>query len=135
MEVANSFITVLDELCKKFGLVVDWTQQNVQPYVQELMSRIIKYEIFKNLLGIVISVLILTLVGFCIRAIIKNYKNKVEGYGGESYRIDMFDYAPSLFLVFPMLIGFFMLARNVISLAKCITVPELIFLQMLQNLT
>ena len=135
MEVANSFITVLDELCKKFGLVVDWTQQNVQPYVQELMGRIIKYEIFKNVLGIVISVLILTLVGFCIRAIIKNYKNKVEGYGGESYRIDMFDYVPSLLLTLPMLIGFLILIGSLISLVKCITVPELVFLQMLQNLT
>lgn len=135
MEIANAFIAVVDELGKKFGLMVDWSQQNVQPYVQELMGRIIKYEMFKGILGIIIAMLILASVGFCIKLIVRDYKNKVERYGGESYRIDMFDYIPSLLLILPMLIGFLILIGSLISLVKCITVPELVFLQMLQNLT
>ena len=34
MEIANNYITVLDEIGSKFGLAIDWTQQNVQPYIQ-----------------------------------------------------------------------------------------------------
>ena len=34
MELANNYITILDEVGKKFGLVIDWTQQNIPPYIK-----------------------------------------------------------------------------------------------------
>ena len=42
MEITNNYIAVLDEISRKFGLAIDWTQQNVQPYLQELMSNVIQ---------------------------------------------------------------------------------------------
>lgn len=33
MTVSDQIINVLDALCEKFGLVIDWTSENVVPYL------------------------------------------------------------------------------------------------------
>lgn len=33
MEVSKQIIEVLDNLCEKFGVVIDWNAKNVLPYV------------------------------------------------------------------------------------------------------
>jgi hypothetical protein len=45
METTNKVVEVIDALCEKFGIAVDWTSNNVLPYVTELMGRFIKLEI------------------------------------------------------------------------------------------
>lgn len=45
MNVSKQIISVLDALCEKFGIAIDWSQQNVLPYVRELMGKYIRYEI------------------------------------------------------------------------------------------
>lgn len=45
MSFSSQFIEVLDALCAKFGIAVDWTSQNVVPYLTDLAARIITYEI------------------------------------------------------------------------------------------
>lgn len=44
--VADQIIEVLDDLCKKFGVVIDWASDNVMPYLLELMSKIVNYRLF-----------------------------------------------------------------------------------------
>ena len=48
MEVSDQIIKVLDEVGKRFGLAIDWTQQNIVPYLQELSHKIINYEIWTS---------------------------------------------------------------------------------------
>ena len=45
MSFSSQFIEVLDALCEKFGIAIDWTSKNVMPYVTDLDARIITYEI------------------------------------------------------------------------------------------
>lgn len=59
---SSQIIEVLDALCAKFGIVVDWTTTNVLPYAQDLCSRIVRYEIAKAIIFIVVSILITVLV-------------------------------------------------------------------------
>ena len=54
MSFSSQFIEVLDALCAKFGIVIDWTSQNVVPYVTDLATRIITYEIWTSAVWIVI---------------------------------------------------------------------------------
>lgn len=44
--VADQIIKVLDDLCKKFGVVIDWAADNVMPYLLELMGKIVNYRLF-----------------------------------------------------------------------------------------
>lgn len=52
--MSEQIISVIDALCRKFGIVVDWTAENVLPYLQELGARYIKYEIATSIAWIVL---------------------------------------------------------------------------------
>lgn len=48
MTVSEQIIEVLNTLCDKFGLAIDWTGQNVLPYVQELAEKMVNYELWTS---------------------------------------------------------------------------------------
>ena len=45
---SSQFIEIFDHLCQKFGIVIDWSAQNVIPYITALCGRMTSYIIFKN---------------------------------------------------------------------------------------
>lgn len=45
MTMSSQIIEVLNHLCLKFGLVIDWTQENIFPYLQELAGKYISWEV------------------------------------------------------------------------------------------
>lgn len=141
MEITNNYIAVLDEISRKFGLAIDWTQQNVQPYLQELMSRVIKYEIFKSTVWLTISVGVLFMVGLCVKFAINKYKKdmsewliKPDGSRHEFNKPEISDYYVYSLLIIPIILGFPIFMFNVIKIAKCITLPELVFFNIIQSL-
>ena len=42
MQLSNEIITILEYLCDKLGIAVDWSSKNVIPYVQELSIRVLE---------------------------------------------------------------------------------------------
>ena len=62
MSFSSQFIEVLDALCEKFGIVIDWTSQNVIPYVTDLATRIITYEIWTSVVWIVITGIVFLII-------------------------------------------------------------------------
>lgn len=64
--ISDEIIKVINELCNKFGIAIDWTSQNVIPYLQDLMSRYIKYDIALNIFEIIIGIicLIIAVISF-----------------------------------------------------------------------
>lgn len=73
--MSNEIIKVLDAICDKFGLVIDWTSQDVTPYVEQLCEHIVRYELVSSTIYTVLSLVILV-VGtiFCIRMFKKNFQ-------------------------------------------------------------
>lgn len=47
---SSQFIEIFDHLCQKFGVVIDWSAQNVIPYITALCGRMTSYIIFKNVI-------------------------------------------------------------------------------------
>lgn len=66
MTVSNQIIAVLDAICEKFGIVIDWTASNIMPYLQDLCKRIVTYEIATSVAWIILQVVIL-LLAFYVR--------------------------------------------------------------------
>lgn len=62
MSFSSQFIEVLDALCEKFGIVIDWTSQNVMPYLTDLATRLISYEIWTSAAWIVIATILFLIV-------------------------------------------------------------------------
>ena len=63
--MSQEIIKVLDNLAQKFGIAIDWTSQNILPYLQDLMSRYISLQNAYAVTWIVISAIIL-IISFII---------------------------------------------------------------------
>lgn len=48
MSVSDQIIAVLDSLCEKLGIAIDWTADKVLPQVETLCAKFIKYEIWTS---------------------------------------------------------------------------------------
>lgn len=67
MQLSNEIITILEYLCDKLGIAVDWTSQNILPYLQQLTEKFIRWEMCTSIAWIVIAaVVILVALTFLI---------------------------------------------------------------------
>lgn len=57
MKISDEVIKVLEYLCEKIGITIDWTNDNVLPYVEQLCGKFIKWEIETSTAWIVISII------------------------------------------------------------------------------
>ena len=85
--MSDEVIKILDALAEKFGIVIDWTSQNVLSYLQQLCDKYVTYEIATSIMWLVIGV-ILTLFG--IYFVVKGkrlHKSSIEtkSYNDASY--------------------------------------------------
>lgn len=64
MQVSDEIIKVLEYLCTKIGLTIDWTSSNVLPYVEQLCGKFVKWEIGTSItwIGIAIITTIIALI-------------------------------------------------------------------------
>lgn len=49
-------IETVNELAEQFGIAIDWTSENVMPYLQDLINRYITVGIWTNTLVLVIAI-------------------------------------------------------------------------------
>lgn len=67
--MGTEIIKVLDDLCRRFGIVIDWTSENIIPYLQQLCAKFVKWEISTSIAWICICVVIISIIiGFTIIA-------------------------------------------------------------------
>lgn len=45
MNISDQIIAVIDDLCRRFGIVIDWTADNMMPYIEELAAKFVEFEI------------------------------------------------------------------------------------------
>ena len=76
MTVSSQIIEVLDHLATKFGVAIDWTAENVIPYLEQLAGKYINWEIAISVMWIVVGVLFIT---FGVVMIIVDYKQLDDG--------------------------------------------------------
>lgn len=124
MTFSEQTISILDYLCQKFGIVIDWTSDTVWPMVEMLAGKYIKWEIASSILWIVIFMMgaIACLLG------IKAIKNHLSG----SYIDEMW----ITFCVFLGLgaLGFFAgVATQAFDITRCFVFPELELFEFLKD--
>lgn len=72
--MSEEITKILNDLGERFGIAIDWTSQNILPYLQDLMSRFIKYDIAINILLIILGIIFLIITIIAIRKIKKDSK-------------------------------------------------------------
>ena len=99
--MANEIIKVLDELGKRFGIAIDWSAENVLPYIEDLGTRFIMYRNYMAILWIFISIIMFVSGIVLVRKIVKYIK---------SDKYDEYDDAPWLVLLCILVIALFIAA-------------------------
>ena len=130
MNVSQQIIEVIDNLAQKFGIVIDWGQQNVMPYIQELCSKYIKWEIGTSVIWGVIGVLLIT---FCIIAIVKCIKGSRSGIDWKSDEGCILECISTIGVLCGF-VGSGTLLCQIFDVVKCCIFPELQVFEYIQHL-
>lgn len=132
--INNQIIEVLNALCKKFGIVIDWTGQNVMPYIQELMKKAVNYELWTSVGWLLICVAFIFVFFKLIYWCVKNQNN-------ESNIILDFLYYNEEFPVYFLIIGGILTiiatiyaVTQIMDIITCLTFPEKIIFNMIQSM-
>lgn len=62
--VSDQIISVIDQLCEKFGIAVDWSSETIIPYLEDLVYRFAMYRMISTLLTYFILFVVFGLIIF-----------------------------------------------------------------------
>ena len=118
LEQASALIEVLELLTEKCGMTVDWTNNNILPYLQELMGKIVAYQSGMSIMWIVLGVVI------CIFGLILFIAGSIKDWDGFQW----------LWLIIGLVIGGAIICFNAETLIACNTFPEKVVFDYIQTL-
>lgn len=110
----------LQELAKQFGLALDWSNNNVIPYLQDLAQRVITYEFRSSIFWIVIGVIFI-LIG--IIAVVLAARSDID---------DIIGFA-ILVAILLWFVGIVIIGAQINDIILCGTLPEKILLRYIQS--
>ena len=121
--ISNEIIKVLDALCDKFGIAVDWSSENILPYLSTLMDKCINYEVSTSIYWVFLGCIMLGVGTYLF------FKNK-DIVARTEWEEGVIGYLLGY--------GFLILSLNIIAfqildIIKCYTFPELILIDQIQN--
>ena len=125
--MSNEVIKVLNHICDKFGIAIDWSSTNIIPYLQDLMVRITKYVTYTSIFWLVISILLIII---SIYLSIKLLKWSKDTYYEDAITIWSFVITPIIVIIF-LLVGI-TACQNLIEIN---TIPEKYIIEMIQDTT
>lgn len=134
--MSTQIIEVLNDICEKFGVAVDWTSKNVQPYLKELMMKCVNYKLATDIVWLVVGVILLIIGGALVKfALINKRKyNEINDYY-ELIHSCLDDVAGFQFIIGSICLGVavILILYFTINLVACLTFPEKIILDMVQS--
>ena len=120
---------VLNTLGEKFGLFVDWSQQNVQPYIEDLMQRVVQYKFASNICCLIFMILVMIINVFSISRFVKMKNNNKITIDNEDWELAL------LIISIVCLIVLTILSIFIIEyLFKCHYIPEMVFIEEIKSL-
>ena len=139
--MGNEVIKALNHLGKQFGIAIDWTSSNVMPYLQDLMSRMVKYGIYQNVSNIIYCLIILSISIIVTRKFYKasckytsiyNETNKYEDKDNASSFAMAFLISLAI-TVFVTITMSYVIKESVDEIIELSTVPEKYVIEMIQE--
>ena len=131
--MSEEVIRILDVLAEKFGLAVDWTSENVIPYLEQLCGKYVNYEIATSVVWLIFGIII-GIAGF----VPYKYVNKNKDFGVTKYEKIGNDYFfrgltyCGIICVFVISISIIM--YQIFEIVTCFTFPEKIIIEELKGI-
>lgn len=123
MSFSENLINIFNEVAKQVGVVINWSDENVLPYIKDLCDRIVNFEMMVTslLLALFIIGLIMGIANLII-GVIKRKKYYTTDYRSDSY-VGHFILGISSTICSSIFI-----IVNTITLFKCLTIKEVIII-------
>ena len=140
--MSEEIIKVLDYLGEKFGVAIDWTQENILPYLQDLLSRFAGYRIICSIFWIVAAIVGCFLTVYFGKKMVASFKTAKEKKTDTLLFEAWEDSIELTMLGIFAILGFIALAVTSIcvffcfaeELIKWIVIPELSMIEYLKGL-
>lgn len=114
---------ILQKLAEQFGLALDFSKENVIPYLQQLAERVVRYEVGQSIFWIVIGSILVTLGVIFIVIFIKLLIMKSNDWDEDLL-------VPLLLLgIFCIILGVPIICCQINDLILCEYLPEKILLR------
>lgn len=128
--MSEEIIKILDDLGKRFGIAIDWSSDNIIPYLQDLMQRFIQYKNVTAIMRIVFFTLALIIsVIVLVKTIKWAYKNKIDDFDDEWY---IFVCGVSISAIM-IAVSIAIIILDISCLIQNTYIPELTIIQYLQE--
>lgn len=128
--MSEEIIKVLDALAERFGLAVDWTSENVIPYIEKLCGRYINYEITTSAIWLLIGVICLFVAKWGLKKT-KRFCLKYEESDSYNYN-DVWAVLSGIATIILIIIGLLISIEQIFDIATCLTFPEKIVIEELK---
>ncbi len=130
MTVSEQIIEVLNALCEKFGIAIDWTASNMLPYVESLTHKFIAWEISTSVFWILFMT-ILTTASFLIS---KKIYAKYQDTKYDCTNWDIANIAGWIITICITLALVVTIGCQIHDIITCVTFPEMMLIEKIQGL-
>ena len=118
--MSKEVIEVLDALSERLGMSIDWTQNNIIPYLQEICNKYVNYEIATSIVWIVVGIILLIVAAL----VIKKIKTDNDLEDDEVFWL-------TIIMVVCGVAGVWIVLTQVFDIVTCYTFPEKIIIEKL----
>lgn len=126
----NQIIELLRELANQLGIAVDWTSENIKPYIIDIMGRLARYEIFTSIIWILFFVIVILIASKLLKMSYKNFKDEDNWTWDEEW----FGYS-AIVLGGVILFASFCIIIQCHDIGEAIYTPELLLIEKLKSLS
>lgn len=127
MTVSEQIIQVLDALCEKFGIAIDWANANVIPQLAILSSKLIQWEIWSSVawIGIMVLLSVASIIAtkICYPTFKAGWERDAKSYCDMGWQVASVLAIIALIILYMATI--ITIGCQIMDIIKCVTFPEL----------
>ena len=130
---------VIDKIAEKIGVAIDWSSENVMPYIQDIMQRYRTKSIVENIIVMTVCAIIITI---CIIIAVKMTKGIINGsqnmvssiwFDADCDVVSTFSIVTYAIILISLLISVMVLCSATGELMEWLCVPEVKLLEVLKG--
>ena len=130
---------IIDKIAEKIGVAIDWSSENVMPYIQDIMQRYRTMNIVNNIIVMTVCAIIITICVIVAVKIAKGIINSSQNtsssiwFDADFDMVSTFSITASIIIVFSFFISGIVLCDAIWELMGWLYVPEVKFLGVLKG--
>lgn len=130
---------IIDKIAEKIGIAIDWSSENVMPYIQDIMQRYRTMNIVNNIIVTTVCAIIITI---CVIVAVKITKGIINGlqntessiwFDADFDMVSTFSIATGTIIAFSFVISVIVLCGATGELMGWLYVPEVKLLEALKG--